>query len=102
MRRVGPEPGRDDRDLPYPGGVGGRRLQDPPQVRRRVLRPHRLDVRGGGTGGREAAELDVVYGVFVAGTQSRSSLMRSRRPGATSLAVNICPFTGTVFCCPFA
>ena len=32
-------PGRDDRDLPDPGRLGGRGLQDPRQVRRRVLRP---------------------------------------------------------------
>ncbi len=29
VRRVGPRPGRDDRHLPHPGRVGGRRLQDP-------------------------------------------------------------------------
>ena len=32
-------PGREDRDLPHPRRVGGRGLQDPREVRRRVLRP---------------------------------------------------------------
>ena len=46
-------PGRDDRDLPHPRRLGGRGLQDPRQVRRRVLRPLRLDVGGRRPGRRE-------------------------------------------------
>ena len=57
VRRGRAEPGRHHRDLPHPGRLGGRRLQDPAQVRRRILRPHRLHVRGGGQGGREDAGL---------------------------------------------
>src|SRR5262249_22969026 len=37
---------REDRDLPDPGRVGGRGLQDPGEVRRRVRRPQRLAARG--------------------------------------------------------
>ena len=33
-----------------PGAVGGRGLQDPREVRRRILRPLRLDARGGAEG----------------------------------------------------
>ena len=46
-------PGREDRDLPHPGRVGGGGLQDPRALRRRVRRPHRLDARGGADGRRE-------------------------------------------------
>ncbi len=53
---AGRKPGRHDRDLPHPRRVGRRRLQDPAEVRRRVLRPHRLDVRGGGRAVAKMAE----------------------------------------------
>ena len=53
VRRARLRPGRDDRGLPHPGRLGGRRLQDPREVRRRVLRPHRVDVRGGQARRRE-------------------------------------------------
>ena len=46
-------PGREDRDLPHPRRLGGAGLQDPREVRRRVLRPQRVDARGGPAGGRE-------------------------------------------------
>ncbi len=51
--RPRPRPEGDDRDLPRPRRLGGGRLQDPCEVRRRVLRPFRLDQRGGPTRGRE-------------------------------------------------
>src|SRR6201992_2312185 len=38
--------GRDDRDLPHPGRLGGRGLQDPRALRGRVLRPLGLTVGG--------------------------------------------------------
>ena len=47
LPRAGLRPGREDRDLPHPGRLGGRGLQDPREVRRRVLRPLGLDARGG-------------------------------------------------------
>ena len=47
LPRAGQGPGRDDRDLPHPRRLGGRGLQDPRQLRGRVLRPLRLDVGGG-------------------------------------------------------
>ena len=40
-------PGREDRDLPHPGRLGGTGLQDPREVRGRVLRPQRVDARSG-------------------------------------------------------
>ena len=43
---LGLRSGREDRDLPHPRRVGGRGLQDPREVRRRVLRPQRVDARG--------------------------------------------------------
>ena len=46
-RRAGLRPCREDRHLPHPGRVGGRGLQDPREVRRRVLRPLGVDARGG-------------------------------------------------------
>ena len=46
-------PGREDRDLPHPRRLGGRGLQDPREVRRRVLRPLRVDARGGAARGGE-------------------------------------------------
>ncbi len=54
--KSGNEPGRRDRDLPHSRLVGGGRLQDPREVRRRVLRPQRLDVRGRGPRRRKAEE----------------------------------------------
>ena len=53
---AGLRPGREDRDLPHPGRLGGRGLQDPREVRRRVLRPLGVDARGGAAGGREDPE----------------------------------------------
>ena len=46
-------PGREDRDLPHPRRLGGRGLQDPREVRRRVLRPLRVDARGRAARGGE-------------------------------------------------
>jgi len=46
LRRVGARPRRHHRHLPNPRCLGGRRLQDPEEARRRILRPQRLDVRG--------------------------------------------------------
>ena len=43
---LGKDPGRDDRDLPHPGRLGGGGLQDPRPLRRGVLRPLRVDARG--------------------------------------------------------
>ena len=43
---LGLRPGREDRDLPHPGRLGGGGLQDPREVRRRVRRPLRLAARG--------------------------------------------------------
>ena len=43
---LGLRPGREDRDLPHPGRLGGGGLQDPREVRRRVLRPLGVDARG--------------------------------------------------------
>ena len=51
--RAGLRPGREDRDLPHPRRLGGRGLQDPREVRRRVLRPLGVDARGGAAGGGE-------------------------------------------------
>ncbi len=45
-RRVRPQAVREDRHLPHPRLVGDRGFQDPPALRRRVLRPDRVDVRG--------------------------------------------------------
>ena len=53
LPRAGLRPGREDRDLPHPGRLGGRGLQDPREVRRRVLRPLGVDARGGATRRRE-------------------------------------------------
>ena len=50
---LGKDPGRDDRDLPHPGRLGGGGLQDPRPLRRRVLRPLGLDARGGRARGGE-------------------------------------------------
>ena len=50
---LGLRPGREDRDLPHPGRVGGRGLQDPRAVRRRVRRPLGVDARGGAARRRE-------------------------------------------------
>ena len=41
LPRARARPGREDRRLPHPGRLGGRGLQDPREVRGRVLRPHR-------------------------------------------------------------
>ena len=46
LPRAGQGPGRDDRDLPHPGRLGGGGLQDPRPLRRGVLRPLRVDARG--------------------------------------------------------
>ncbi len=46
-------PGRDGRDLPHPGRLGGGGLQDPRCLRDRVLRPLRVAVGGRRTRGRE-------------------------------------------------
>ena len=51
--RARPRSGREDRDLPHPGRLGGRGLQDPGEVRRRVLRPLGLHARGGAARRRE-------------------------------------------------
>ena len=48
-----PQPRREDRDLPHPRRMGGRGLQDPPEVRGRLRRPLRLAQRGSATRGRE-------------------------------------------------
>src|SRR5947207_1806680 len=53
LRRVGARPRRDDRHLPHPGRVGGRRVHHSPQVRRRVLRSYGVDGRGRGARGRQ-------------------------------------------------
>ena len=53
VHRAGHGPGREDRDLPYPGRVGGGGLQDPREVRRRLRRPPRLAERGRPPRGRE-------------------------------------------------
>ena len=50
---LGYRPRREDRDLPHPRRLGGRRLQDPREVRHRVRRPLGLDARGGAPRGRE-------------------------------------------------
>ena len=47
---LGQGPRRDDRDLPHPGRLGGGGLQDPRQVRHRVLRPLGVHARGGRAG----------------------------------------------------
>ena len=47
---LGQGPGRDDRRLPHPGGLGGGGREDPRQVRDRVPRPLDLDVGGGRRG----------------------------------------------------
>ena len=47
---LGKDPGRDDRDLPHPGRLGGGGRQDPGRLRRRVLRPLGVDARGGRPG----------------------------------------------------
>ena len=47
---LGLRPGREDRRLPHPGRLGGRGLQDPREVRDRVLRPLGVDARGGEAG----------------------------------------------------
>ncbi len=46
-------PIREDRDLPHPRRVGGRGLQDPQEVRRRLRGPLRLAQRGRAPRGRE-------------------------------------------------
>src|SRR6185295_8758869 len=48
---------RRDRDLPHPRRMGRRRLQDPRQVRRRLLRSQRVHVRSGGPRRRQAEEV---------------------------------------------
>ena len=53
MPRARLRPGREDRDLPDPRRLGGRGLQDPREVRRRVLRPLGVDARGGAPRRRE-------------------------------------------------
>ena len=50
---LGLRPGREDRDLPHPGRLGGGGLQDPREVRRRVRRPLGVDARGGAARRRE-------------------------------------------------
>ena len=50
---LGFDPAREDRDLPHPRRLGGRGLQDPREVRRRVLRPLGVDARGRAARGRE-------------------------------------------------
>ena len=52
----GLRPGGEDRDLPHTGRVGGGRLRDSEEVRRRVLRPVGVDVGGGEAGGGEGGE----------------------------------------------
>ncbi len=51
--RVGSRPRHDDRHLPRSRSLGSGRAEDPEEVRRRVLRSHRVDQRGGQTSGRE-------------------------------------------------
>ena len=46
LPRAGPRPGREDRDLPHPGRLGGGGLQDPRALRGGVLRPLGVDARG--------------------------------------------------------
>ena len=46
LRRARLRPGREDRHLPHPRGLGGRGLQDPREVRDRVRRSVGLDARG--------------------------------------------------------
>ena len=46
-------PGREDRDLPHPGRLGGGGLQDPRALRRALRRPLDLAARGGAARGRK-------------------------------------------------
>src|SRR5581483_1589214 len=55
LHRGRSRPEGSDRDLPHPGRLGRRRLQDPHEVRRRLLRSLGVDVRGRRSRGREAA-----------------------------------------------
>ncbi len=50
---LGKDPGENDRDLPHPRRLGGGGLQDPRQIRDRVLRPVGVVVGGRGPGGRQ-------------------------------------------------
>src|SRR5262249_44216477 len=49
LHRGGKRSRPGDRDVPDPGLLGRRGLQDPREVRRGLLRPQRVDVRGRGT-----------------------------------------------------
>ena len=72
LHRVRQEPGRGDRDLPHPRRLGGGRLQDPREVRRRLLRPQRLDVRSRRPRRREDEEPEIVSILITARTRPSS------------------------------
>ena len=100
---LGFDPAREDRDLPHPRRLGGRGLQDPREVRRRVLRPLGVDARGraarGGEdpgGGGVSAEAMAVIEQFNEGLPRRGEMRwdlidpgdrhrRSRHPGRRRL-----------------
>ena len=84
LPRARARPGREGRDIPHPRRLGGRGLQDPREVRDRVLRPLGVDARGGRRavekirGGRMTILIDESTTFIVQGITGREAVNLTR------------------------